>query len=102
MIRPAKIQCRPESNGSSPSGREGEHHERMYSPNRRYVFSIHGRSERFRHWQHRQERRQGRRQVYQAQPGQQPEFARIIGHENLLRAYDKLRSEGGARRASTA
>ena len=36
------------------------------------------------------------REVYRPQPGQQPDFARIVDHENLLLAFDKLRAEGGA------
>ena len=67
-----------------------------YSSTRRYVFSIHGRSDRFRYWEQRQQRRQNRPQVYQPTPGQQPEFGRVIDHENLLLVFDKLRSEGGA------
>ena len=67
-----------------------------YSPARRYIFAKHGRSDRFRHWEQRQQRRQGRQSVYQPAPGQQPDFTRIIDHENLLVVYDKLRAEGGA------
>ena len=63
---------------------------------RRYQFSIHGRSERYRHWQRRRQARQQRPEMYQPQPGQQPDFARIVDHENLLLVFDKLRSEGGA------
>jgi RNA-directed DNA polymerase len=67
-----------------------------YTSTRRYEFRIHGRSERFRHWERRQDRRRGRQPVYQPAPGQQPEFGRISDPENLLRAYDELRSDGGA------
>jgi hypothetical protein len=66
-----------------------------YSPARRYIFAKHGRSDRFRHWEYRQQRRQGRQLVYQPAPGQQPEFARIIDPENPLLAYNRLRAEGG-------
>ncbi len=66
-----------------------------YSPARRYIFAKHGRSDRFRHWEQRQQRCQGRRPVYQPAPGQQPDFTRIIDPENLLLAYNRLRAEGG-------
>ena len=67
-----------------------------YSSNRRYIFAKHGRSDRFRHWEQRQERRRGSPPVYQPSAGQQPDFSRIVNHENLLLAYDKLWAEGGA------
>ena len=68
---------------------------------RKYDFAIHGQSEVLPYWRRRQQQRRQRetRQrwgVYQPQPGQQPEFSRIIHPENLLLAFDKLRSEGGA------
>jgi hypothetical protein len=66
-----------------------------HTSSRRYIFAKHGRPDRFRHWEQRQQRRQGRQLVYQPVPGQEPDFARIIDPENLLLAYNRLRAEGG-------
>jgi hypothetical protein len=68
---------------------------------RRYVFAIHGTSERY--WYRQRQQRQQQRQepyaqcrsIYQPPPGQQPEFGRMIAAENLLLAFDTLRAEGG-------
>lgn len=75
----------------------------LTSSTRRYVFQIHGRSERYGHWLRRQQvrrerspqYRQHRQRPYQPQPGQQLAFDGVIDHENLLVVYDRLRKEGG-------
>jgi hypothetical protein len=75
----------------------------LASSNRRYLFRKYGRSDCYWHWQRRQQDRRDRlggrqrhgRDVYRAVHGQQPDFERIINHENLLVVYDRLRVEGG-------
>jgi hypothetical protein len=64
----------------------------LFSPHD--VLAVH-RSKGYGYWRHREDRRRARQPLYAPQAGQQPVFERIVDHENLLRAFETLRQEGG-------